>query len=274
MEYERVAAAVASIRERHSDPIELGMMLGTGLGDLPVDLDVAVRLRDADITGFPNASAPGHSGDVILGSWRGRAVAVLQGRFHLYEGWAPADVALPVYVLRELGAHTLVLTNAAGGLNAGYAPGDVMLIDDHINLTGFNPLTGPNDDRLGRRFPDMTDAYALRYRTLLSDAATRAGVRLRRGVYAGVAGPSMETSAERRFLRHAGGDAVGMSTVHEAIAANHCGLAVLGLSAITNMATGGADQASHTLDDILGNAAVAGATIWRLLGLTLDGLTG
>jgi purine-nucleoside phosphorylase len=196
----------------------------------------------------------------------------MQGRVHLYEGRSAAAVALPVYLLKALGALRLVVTNAAGALNPEFAPGDVMLIEDHLNFTGHNPLTGPNDDALGLRFPDMSRAYDpdLRERALAVAKARK--IPLRRGIYAGIAGPSLETSAERRWLRSTGADAVGMSTVLEVIAARHAGLATLGLSAITNSATGGSDQQPDSIEEVLENAGVAGATISRLLDRLLPGL--
>jgi purine-nucleoside phosphorylase len=179
-------------------------------------------------------------------------------------------VALPVYLLRALGAERLIVTNAAGALNASFEPGQVMLIDDHINLTGANPLTGPEEPALGLRFPDMSRAYDPLLRAAALEAAEAAGVTLRRGIYVGIAGPSLETSAERRFFASAGGDAIGMSTVTEVIAANHAGMAVLGLSAITNAATGGPDQAPDTIEEVLANAARAGEKIARLLARLLS----
>jgi purine-nucleoside phosphorylase len=192
-------------------------------------------------------------------------VAVMRGRLHLYEGWSAAEIALGVRLLAGLGARVLVVTNAAGALSPDFAPGDVMLIDDHLNFTGANPLTGWNDPAIGLRFPDMSRAYDPELAALACEAAGQAGVPLRRGIYAGVAGPSLETSAERRFLRAAGGDAVGMSTVIEVIAAVHAGMRVLGLSAITNTATGGPEQAPDTIEAVLAVAAGAGRRIEAVL---------
>jgi purine-nucleoside phosphorylase len=194
----------------------------------------------------------------------------MQGRVHLYEGRSAQEVALPVYLLRALGAERLVVTCAAGALDPELAPGTVMLIEDHLNLTGANPLTGPNDERLGPRFPDMSRAYDPELRAAAWAAGAERG--LAHGIYAGIAGPSLETSAERRFLRAAGADAVGMSTVLEVIAAVHAGMAVLGLAAITNAAHGGPDQAPDTVEDVLAMAAVAGETIAALLARLLPRL--
>jgi len=201
----------------------------------------------------------------VIGSLFGRRAVLMQGRLHLYEGWAAADIALAVRLLGRLGARRLIVTNAAGALSPDFAPGDVMLIEDHLNFTGVNPLTGPNDDRVGLRFPDMSRAYDPDLRAAALRAAAGSGVTLRRGIYAGVAGPSLETSAERRFLRAAGADAVGMSTVVEVIAAVHAGLRVVGLSAIANAATGGPEQQPDTIEAVLAHAAMAGEKIARLL---------
>jgi purine-nucleoside phosphorylase len=267
---DRVAAARASVAARAGVAVEVGVILGSGLGQLADAVEGAVAVPYGEIAGFPVAGAPGHAGRLVVGRLHGRRAALMQGRPHLYEGWAARDVALPVYLLKALGASRLVVTNAAGALNPALRPGEVMLIEDHLNLTGANPLTGPNDDRLGLRFPDMSRAYdpGLRAAAL----AARAGLALGRGIYAGIAGPSLETSAERRFLRAAGADAVGMSTVIEVIAAAHAGLPVLGLSAITNAAAGGPDQAPDSIQDVLAMAAVAGETIAALLARLMPGL--
>lgn len=259
----RIEAARASLPAGAGD-VEIGLILGSGLGDLAAEVTDPVTTPYASIAGFPRSTAPGHTGQLVTGRLHGRRAALLQGRFHLYEGWTPQDVALPVYLLRALGARRLVITNATGGLDPTLRPGDVMLIEDHLNFTGANPLTGPNDPTLGLRFPDMSRAYDPGLRAAAIAAAEAAGIPLRRGIYAGIAGPSLETSAERRFLRASGADAVGMSTVIEVIAAAHAALPVLGLSAITNAATGGPDQAPDTIEDVLANAAVAGAKIAAL----------
>lgn len=261
----RVEAAHASIRDRAGEPIEVGLILGSGLGWLADRVDGATRVPYAEIAGLPVSTAPGHAGNLVIGRLFGRRVALMQGRLHLYEGWAPRDIALPVYLLDRLGAEMLVVTNAAGALDPAFSPGDVMLIEDHLNFTGMNPLTGPDEPALGPRFPDLSRAYDPAQRQAAIRAAAAAGIALRRGIYAAVAGPSLETSAERRFLRTAGGDAVGMSTVIEVIAAAHAGLPVLGFSAISNVATGGPDQATDTIEDVLAMAAIAGKGIAAIL---------
>lgn len=266
---DRVAAALASVRERTGPPAPTAMILGSGLGQLADAVKAATVIPYGEIAGFPAASAPSHAGRLVIGTLHGARVAIAQGRFHLYEGHAARDVALPIYLLRALGAERLIVTNAAGALNASFEPGQVMLIDDHINLTGANPLTGPEEPALGLRFPDMSRAYDPILRAAAVEAAEAEGVTLRRGIYVGIPGPSLETSAERRFFASAGGDAIGMSTVIEVIAAAHAGLAVLGLSAITNSATGGPDQAPDTIEEVLANAARAGEKIARLVARLL-----
>ncbi len=262
---ERIAAALASIRDRAGAPVDTGLILGSGLGALADRVEAATRIPYAEIAGFPVSTAPGHAGQLVIGRLFGRRVALMAGRLHLYEGWSARDIALPVYLLRALGAARLVVTNAAGALNPDLAPGEAMLIEDHLNFTGANPLTGPDEPTLGLRFPDLSRAYDPALRAAALRAAEAAGVTLRQGIYAAVAGPSLETSAERRFLRAAGGDAVGMSTVIEVIAAAHAGLPVLGFSAISNAASGGPDQAPDTIEAVLAHAARAGEDIGAIL---------
>lgn len=261
----RLAAAHASVASRAGAPVDVGLVLGSGLGGLADALDDPVLIPYDEIDGMAVSTAPGHAGRLAIGRLAGRRVALMQGRLHLYEGWSPQEVALPVRLLKALGALRLVVTNAAGALVPELRPGDVMLIEDHLNFTGANPLTGPNDDGLGLRFPDMSRAYDPDLRDRARAAALALGIPLRAGVYAGVAGPSLETSAERRWLRSTGADAVGMSTVLEVIAARHAGLSVLGFSAIANAATGGPEQQPDTIEAVIENAARAGVAIARLL---------
>nr|WP_316641391.1 purine-nucleoside phosphorylase [uncultured Roseateles sp.] len=270
---ERLGRIEAALR-RHgvSETFELGLILGSGLGQLVDAIADAQRIPYAEIDGFPTSTAPGHAGQLVLGRLAGRKVVAMQGRFHLYEGWGAQDVACPVYAMHRLGCRHLVVTNAAGALNPDFAPGQVMLIDDHINLLGVSPLTGPNDERLGLRFPDLSRAYWPAHRELVAAQADRQGIALQRGIYVATPGPSLETSAERRFMRGAGGDAVGMSTVLEVIAANHAGLQVLGLSAICNVATGSKHQQPDTIEEVLAHAAHAGVHIARLLEACLPDL--
>ena len=221
---------------------EIGLVLGSGLGPLAYELEDAVYIPYGDIPHFKTSTAPDHAGRLVCGTLAGRRVLCMQGRLHGYEGWAPDEIAYPVYVMKALGARALVLTNASGGINTSFAVGDFMLIGDHINMTGKSPLTGPNDDALGTRFPDMTFAYAPDLQEKAYEAAQDCGIELHRGVYCGVNGPQFETPAEIRMFRTFGADAVGMSTVPETIVARHSGMDVLGLSCITNMAAGILDQ--------------------------------
>jgi len=220
---------------------EVGLILGSGLGPLADEVEVMTAVPYAEIPGFAQSSVAGHAGRLVLGTLEGINVAVMQGRLHYYEGHSLQQVTFPVRVLRALGAETLIVTNAAGGLNPGFNRGDLMLIEDHINLLGWggqNPLMGPNDDRLGTRFPDIKPPYDPQLIALAEKVARERNITVRRGVYIIVAGPSFEMRAELRLLRQWGADAVGMSTVHEVIVARHAGMKVLGISNITNMALG------------------------------------
>lgn len=269
---DRLARALAALGPRAGAPVETAIILGSGLGGLAEAVTDPTRVPYAEIDGLPVSTAPGHAGELVIGRLHGQRCALMRGRLHLYEGWSARDIALPVYLLKRLGARRLIVTNAAGALNAAFAPGAVMLIGDHLNFTGSNPLTGPDEPDLGPRFPDLSRAYDPGLRALARAAADAIGLDLREGIYAGIAGPSLETSAERRWLRAGGADAVGMSTVIEVIAAAHAGLPVLGLSAISNGATGGPDQQPDTIEAVLENAALAGHDISRLLARLLPAL--
>jgi purine-nucleoside phosphorylase len=216
----------------------VAIVLGSGLGDFAGSLTDAVSIKYSELPHWPVPSVPGHEGRLVVGRTQGRQVVALAGRCHLYEGHDPATVTFATRVMGRLGVTALILTNAAGGINTTFSQGALMVIDDHINLMGVNPLTGPNDERFGPRFPDMTAVYSSRLRALADAAARAAGVPLTHGVYAGLLGPSYETPAEIRYLRTIGADAVGMSTVPEAIVARHMGIDVLGIACITNMAAG------------------------------------
>ena len=268
----RVARAYSSIRERAGAPCEVALVLGSGLGQLADAVSDATVIPYGEIDGFPVSTAPGHKGQLVIGTLHGRRTVIMQGRLHLYEGWQPRDIALAVYLLKALGAGSFVVTNAAGGLNADYDAGDVMLIEDHLNLTGTSPLIGPNDDEIGLRFPDQSRLYDPDLRKLAEVAAGETGTPIRKGIYCGLNGPELETSAERRFYRSIGCDAVGMSTVMEVIAANHAGMKVLGLSAITNAATGGADQEPDTIEAVVAMAAHCGVKIEAILANVLPKL--
>jgi purine-nucleoside phosphorylase len=216
----------------------IGVVLGSGLGAFGDELSDRIDIPYAQIPGWPGSTAAGHAGKLILGKIDGVNAAVMAGRAHLYEGYTPQQVTYSVRVLRALGVHSMVFTNAAGGINTALERGGLVLITDHINLQGVNPLVGPNDDSLGPRFPDMSDAYAKAYRNIAKSVAAELCIPIGEGVYAAMLGPSYETPAEIRFLRAIGADVVGMSTVLEAIAANHMGMKVLGISCVTNMAAG------------------------------------
>ena len=236
--YPEIEEAVGFIRARFRRRPVVGVILGSGLGGLADSFRESVIVPFGEIPHFPAATAPGHAGRLVLGEFEGVCVAALQGRFHLYEGYSAAQAAFPTRVLGRLGIRLLIVTNAAGSVNVSFKPGDLMLITDHINLTGANPLVGFNDDSLGPRFPDMSEAYDRGLRETAAAAAAEKRIPLRQGVYAGMMGPSYETPAEIRMLRLLGSDAVGMSTIPEVIAAAHMGIPVLGISCITNMAAG------------------------------------
>lgn len=241
-EYTRVKAAADFVRARIPAVPDLAIVLGSGLGDFASTIADAVVLPYETIPGWPKSAVIGHAGKLVVGTVRGRLVAVLSGRSHFYEGHPMATVVFATRVVALMGIKTLLITNAAGGINTSFGQGALMVIDDHINLVGTNPLIGPNDERFGPRFPDMTEIYSKRLRVIANKAAAKANVGVTHGVYVGLHGPSYETPAEIRFLRTIGADAVGMSTVAEAIVAKHMGMEVLGLSCITNMAAGVLDQ--------------------------------
>jgi purine-nucleoside phosphorylase len=239
---EQLDAAAAFVQARCALRPAIGLVLGSGLGAFAETLDEAVAVPYRDIPHFPTSTAVGHKGELVLGRCQGVPVAVMAGRVHFYEGYSLQQVVFPVRVLGRLGVRTLVVTNAAGAVNTAYRPGELMVLDDHINLIGGNPLVGPNHDALGQRFFDMSCAYDPALRAMAREAARQAGLVAHTGVYVALCGPSYETPAEIRMLRTLGADAVGMSTVPEVLAARHMGLRVLGLSCLTNMAAGVLDQ--------------------------------
>ncbi|HEY1913040.1 MAG TPA: purine-nucleoside phosphorylase [Vicinamibacterales bacterium] len=236
--YDDVKEAADAIRSRVPEVPAIAVVLGSGLGDFAASLGNSVLMPYGDLPHWPASRVIGHDGKLVVGTSRGRTIAALAGRCHAYEGHNLQQVTFAVRALGLLGVKTLLLTNAAGGVNTSFSEGALMVIDDHLNLTGGNPLVGPNDDRFGARFPDMTEVYSLRLRRIADHAGSALGLRLPHGVYAGLMGPSYETPAEIRYLRTIGADAVGMSTVPEAIVARHMGIDVLGISCITNMAAG------------------------------------
>lgn len=234
----QITTAAEYILSRTSLRPTVGMVLGSGLGGYADTLEDAVRIPFTEIPNFPLPTVPGHNGALVIGRKNGREIAVLQGRIHYYEGLPMGRITLPVRVLAALGIRKLVLTNVAGGVNMFYSPGDLMMISDHINCSGMNPLIGPNLDDFGPRFPDCSDIYTKTLRDAIRAKASAAGIPTQEGVYAMYSGPNYETPAEIRMFRVLGADAVGMSTVPEALVAAHCGIQVVGISCITNMAAG------------------------------------
>jgi len=239
-------AAAKLILSRTTLRPQIALVLGSGLGGFADSLTDAVRIPYANIPAFPRSTAIGHAGQMVIGHVMGKAgsvpVAAMQGRVHLYEGYSPQEVTFPIRVFGRMGIRAVILTNAAGGINLSYSQGALVVMRDHINLQGVNPLVGPNDDRFGVRFPDMTHAYAREYRAIAREEAAKLGIPQHEGVYAGLLGPSYETPVEIEYLRRIGADLVGMSTVAEVIAARHMGIKVLAISCVTNMAAGILDQ--------------------------------
>ncbi len=260
----RIAALLAAVRARTTLVPEVGIVLGSGLGGLADDLEDAVAIPFADLPGWPAATAPGHAGRVLLGTLGGRPVAMLQGRFHLYEGNDPGLVVQPVLLFHALGARIVVLTNAAGGLDPSFGPGTLMVMRDHINLTGRSPLMGPNADEMGERFTDLTDAWNPRLRARLHAAAKAEDIAFEEGIYVGLTGPTYETPAEVRWLAGLGGHAVGMSTVLECIAARWVGMEVCGVSLVTN-AGAGYTGAPLTHEEVLASGLTAGPRLAKVI---------
>ena len=230
--------------------------LGTGLGALAEEIEAEAKIPYAELPHFPHSTVESHKGQLVCGQLAGKSVVAMEGRFHLYEGYTAAQVTFPIRVLRQLGCRTLIVSNAAGGLNPLHAKGDIIVIDDHINLMGINPLIGPNDDRLGPRFPDLIEPYDRALQTLALKAAMEANIVAHRGVYVGVTGPNLETRAEYRFLRTIGADVVGMSTVPEVLVAVHSGMKVLGFSIVTDLCLPDALEPVK-IEDILATARAA-----------------
>ena len=244
---------------------ELGIIVGSGLGRL-VDLFTIIETIDyAQLDGFPKSTAPTHKGCLHLAQHNDINIVIFDGRLHMYEGWSAQQAVMPVRLAKKMGVQNLIITNAVGALNPEFKPGEVMLVNDHLNFTGSSPLRGQNDDTLGPRFPDMSRAYDPDLRALTESEFKQQSIVLQQGIYAGVSGPELETSAERRFLRLAGGDAVGMSLVMETIAAVHCGINVLALAAIANNATGGPEQQPDSIEAVLEYAGIAAQNIAQVL---------
>lgn len=241
-QYDRATRAANFIREQYKSELEIGIVLGSGLGAFADKIEESVKIPYAEIPHFARSTVEGHAGRLVLGKVEGVNVVAMQGRFHFYEGYSLEEVTFPHRVMGLLGIKSLILTNAAGGINVDFEPGMLMLICDHLNLLGTNPLIGRNDERFGQRFPDMSYVYDRDYQELAMQEANSLGIKMRRGVYAALTGPSYETPAEIRLFRIFGADAVGMSTVPEAIVARQMGIKVLGISCITNLAAGVTDE--------------------------------
>lgn len=264
---DHVSEAAASVQSRLGDVPRIATILGSGLGAFGESLADATVLPYSDIPHWPESRVVGHAGKLVAGMCRGRRVLALSGRAHFYEGHNMATVTFAMRVLGQLGVKTVIVTNAAGGINTQFAQGALMLMDDHINFLGTNPLVGPNDDRFGRRFPDMSEVYSKRLRAIATEAGKASGLKLEHGVYIAVTGPSYETPAEIRAFRVLGADAVGMSTVPEAIVARHMGIEVLGISCISNMAAGILPQALTEEEVIETTGRVRGDFIALLEGV-------
>lgn len=232
------AKSVIEARLAGADRPEIGLILGSGLGDLADRLEAAISVRYEDIPHFPVSTVEGHAGKLVVGKLNGKTVAAMQGRFHFYEGYTMQEVTFPVRVMKALGISHLIVTNACGGMNPAFSPGDLMIIKDHLNMTGSNPLIGPNEPSVGPRFPDMSRAYCPELAALVRETARELDIPVQEGVYAGITGPSYMTPAELTMLRQLGGDAIGMSTVPEVIVASHMSMKVIGISCVTDMAIG------------------------------------
>ena len=243
--FARAKEAAQYIKDQGVDTLEVGLILGSGLGELADEIEDRVVIQYTDIPSFPVSTVEGHAGQLVCGTLGGKKVIALQGRFHYYEGYTMEVVTFPIRVMSELGVESMIVTNAAGGVNRDFTPGDLMMITDHINFFGTNPLIGANDEEQGPRFPDLSQAYDLEYQTFIKEAASELDLPLKEGVYFGMTGPTYESPAEIRMINTLGGDSVGMSTVPEVIVARHAGIRVAGISCITNFAAGLGGELNH-----------------------------
>ena len=243
--FARAKEAAQYIKDQGVDALEVGLILGSGLGELADEIENRVVIQYTDIPSFPVSTVEGHAGQLVCGTLGGKKVIALQGRFHYYEGYTMEVVTFPIRVMSELGVESMIVTNAAGGVNRDFTPGDLMMITDHINFFGTNPLIGANDEEQGPRFPDLSQAYDLEYQTFIKEAASELDLPLKEGVYFGMTGPTYESPAEIRMINTLGGDSVGMSTVPEVIVARHAGIRVAGISCITNFAAGLGGELNH-----------------------------
>ena len=268
----KLEASLVSLKKQLPDNFQpdIALIVGSGLGEIIAPLDVIQTIRYDQIDGLPQSTAPGHAGCLQLATCGNTNIIIFEGRFHMYEGWTPRQSAIQVNLCNLLGIDKVIVTNAAGSLNPEFNPGDLMLVTDHINFTGCSPLRGQNDEETGPRFPDMSQAYSRQLQEITRAVFKEQSMPLREGIYTGVFGPELETSAERRFFRLAGGDVVGMSLTMETIAAAHCGMQVLGLVAITNSATGRAHQQPDTIEEVLDTAQICAKKMSRALPLILE----
>lgn len=273
LDIRKVKEAAAYIQQSFNPTFEIAVMTGTGSGSTLSSMDVDAELEYKDIPHFPEPTVPSHRGLLSSGRVSGLPILVFQGRFHLYEGYSPQQVSFSIRVMQALGVKVLIMTNAAGGLNPLFSAGDIMIIEDHINLTGANPLVGPNHDAWGVRFPEMTHAYSWRLQEMAQSSAWSLEVGVQKGIYAGLKGPSLETPAEMRFLKNAGADAVGFSTVMETITAVHAGIQVLALSVITNLCLPDA-PASSSVEEIIGVAEGAVPHLETIITRVVEQLAG
>ncbi|WLR43806.1 purine-nucleoside phosphorylase [Bacillus carboniphilus] len=269
MERHDIEQAAKYLKDTFNEAPSIGLILGSGLGVLAEEIENAVKVPYESIPNFPVSTVEGHAGQFVFGRLQGKTVVAMQGRFHFYEGYSLQKVTAPIRVMKELGVQSLIVTNAAGGINESFQAGDLMIISDHINNFGTNPLIGPNDSKQGVRFPDMSTAYDGKLRDLAKQVANELSINIKEGVYVGNTGPTYETPAEIRMLRTLGGDAVGMSTVPEVIVAKHSGLNVLGISCISNMAAGILDQPlSH--DEVIETTEKARESFLKLIKTTIE----
>ncbi|MBW2568298.1 MAG: purine-nucleoside phosphorylase [Deltaproteobacteria bacterium] len=271
--YKQKAVQTAEfLKTKISNLPEIGIIAGTGHAESAASMELSVSFEYKDIPHFPVSTVQSHFGRLLLGSMQGRQVIAMQGRLHLYEGYTPAEVTFPVRVMQELGLKYLILSNASGGLNPDFKAGDIMIISDHINLTGSNPLAGPNEESWGIRFPDMTRAYDINLASIAEKAGKNAGIPLQKGVYAGLKGPCLETPAETRFLKTIGAEAVGFSTVHEVITAVHARMKVLGLSTITNV-NDPDNPVESTMEEIIAVAKKSSLKLASIINNVIKDLT-
>ncbi|MBF0412372.1 MAG: purine-nucleoside phosphorylase [Desulfamplus sp.] len=261
---ESVIETVFFLKNRGVQTPPIAFLTGTGLGNSTASMNIAAKFRYSDIPNFPVSTVETHQGELLFGTMCNKNIMVMQGRFHLYEGYSPLEVTFPIRVMQELGVKYLVISNASGGLNLNFSTGDVMVISDHINLSGHNPLIGRNIDEWGIRFPDMTEVYDKQLAKMAINASQKAAIPVQQGVYAGLCGPSLETPAETRFLKTIGADAVGFSTVIEAIAGIHAGMKILGLATITNINNPDAPEKA-TIEDIIKTANQASIHVNTIL---------